>query len=292
MGNWFSRTFKKVTRGAKDVVKNPVRSIGHAAEVVADKAGVKPLGQAINQASKVVERPVNAVIHLGPAVALRSAVDISEGVRVDKALSRLVTRQLDAARELLPYVQTALAVVPGVGTGLSGVIGAADALSRGRTIDEAFIAAARASIPGGPIAAQVFDAAVAVAKGQPVDAVAMAVLPIPPAQKQMLLRAVSVGKTLVRGGAIDDALYNEALGALQSELGGALQTALTLTKAQALQRVNLPVLPSMLVSRASMGAPPALRMASQTWGRPTARAAGVVQQMHGIAKVMPFKLWG
>lgn len=243
---WFS----SITKAVSDVVKHPVESIGHAVEVAgrkvgntANDAGLNPLGDAIKAASRqvhvqsrVLAKPVDVLLDLGPAAVVRSAVEVVEGQRIDRALGHLVTRRVNAVRDVLPYVQSVLSFVPGVGTGLSGAIGAAVALSQGKTIDQAFIEAAKSAIPGGPIAQQVFAVAVAAAQGKPVDQLLINALPIAPAQKQWVVRAVNVGKAAARGGAINQALYNEALGVMNEQLGEAIQAAVVIGKAQALQQ--------------------------------------------------------
>jgi hypothetical protein len=249
---FFGKVFRSVTKGVSDVVTKPVASIGNAIEVsgkavsrAADSVGLRPVGHAIavasaqvNRSGQILAKPVDILLDLGPTAIARSAVEIAQGERIDRAFSHLVTRRVNAVRDVLPYVQTAMSFVPGVGTGLSGVIGAANALSQGKTIDQAFIEAAKSMIHGGPLAQQVFAVAVSAAQGKPFATIALDALPIPPGQRQWVDRAVSIGTAVAHGKPVDAALYNEALGAVSGELGGALQAAVTIGKAQALQEAT------------------------------------------------------
>ena len=58
---------------------------------------------------------------------------------------------------MLPYVHSVISLVPGVGSGISAALGAAQALADGRPIDEAIVAGVRTAISGGPMAEMAFD---------------------------------------------------------------------------------------------------------------------------------------
>jgi len=54
-------------------------------------------------------------------------------------------------------VHSVISLVPGVGSGISAALGAAQALADGRPIDEAIVAGVRTAISGGPMAEMAFD---------------------------------------------------------------------------------------------------------------------------------------
>ena len=75
----------------------------------------------------------------------------------------LAAAVVDVAAKVLPYV-------PGIGTAASAALGAAIALGQGKSLEDAALAAARASLP--PEGKLAFDIGVGVANGKSVDEVA------------------------------------------------------------------------------------------------------------------------
>lgn len=70
---------------------------------------------------------------------------------------------------LLQAAGIALPFIPGIGPAASAALAGLIALGQGKSLKDAALAAARAAIPGGALAQAGFDAAVAVASGEPVD---------------------------------------------------------------------------------------------------------------------------
>ena len=83
-----------------------------------------------------------------------------------KALAPALTVIKSVVGPVLPYVQSVLSFVPGVGTGISAALGAAQALADGRPIDEAIVAGARRH-SGQSVAQIAFDSAWGLATGVP-----------------------------------------------------------------------------------------------------------------------------
>jgi hypothetical protein len=149
--------FGDIVRSVKNVTKAATRSVAKGLGSVAKAAGKIP----------VVGTPLHAA--LGAANApFRLADKITHGARLDRAVLGNLKEQLASARTLAPYVQTVTSMVPGVGSGVAGAIGAASALAQGRPITEAAMAAVRAAVPGGALAQGGFDLARRLAKGQKV----------------------------------------------------------------------------------------------------------------------------
>lgn len=136
---------------------------------------------AVSTVSKVVTAPVKAVADItssipivgditkiaadAAAAPMKLATAIASGQRVDKALLDAAKNQLKIIKDAAPYAQAVIAVVPGIGTGVSAAISAGAALAEGRPIDEIAKAAIKGALPGGAVAAAGFDAALKVAAG-------------------------------------------------------------------------------------------------------------------------------
>lgn len=105
-----------------------------------------------------------------------SAVFKTLGAIASKALAPALSVIKNVAGPILPYVQSVISFVPGVGTGISAALGAAQALADGRSITDAIVAGAKGMLPGGPLAATAFDAAWGLAHGRPIDSIALEAL--------------------------------------------------------------------------------------------------------------------
>lgn len=99
-----------------------------------------------------------------------------------KTAEKVVGAHKDALRVALnnPVAQVAAmaaSYVPGIGTGAASAIGALAAIGRGASLQDAALAAARASLPGQPASGAAFDLASGVLlKGQRLDAAGLAAL--------------------------------------------------------------------------------------------------------------------
>lgn len=137
-----------------------------------------------------------------------------------KALAPALTVIRSVAGPVLPYVQSVMSFVPGVGTGIAAALGAAQALADGRRIDEALVSGFKSAIPGGPLAQLAFDAAWGLAHGRPIDTMVLGALRqrLPAGLAQ---RAFDTGLALATAKSAQDrrhALQTAALGALASNL--------------------------------------------------------------------------
>ena len=120
---------------------------------------------------------------------------------------KLISAAADVVSKAVPFVKTALSLVPGIGTGINMALSAAESLAKGRPLTDAFLDAAKSALPGGPVAQSAFTAAVSLAKGQRIDeallSAAKSNLP-PEAQK-----AFDVGVAIAHGRNIQDAVISE-----------------------------------------------------------------------------------
>lgn len=189
------------------------------------------------------------------------ADEIASGARIDKVAFRTLKQQVQDVHEIAPYAQTVISVVPGVGQGISGAIGASLAMANGRPITEAFETGIKDSIPGGPIAQSVFSVSSAIMKGKPIDEVGISALPISDAQKKALAEGLQVTKRLASGEkvskiALDEAKRNlsKAVAGLPDTVGHSLKIGIALGNAvrlQTLVKKSSPNLISGLISKAS-----------------------------------------
>lgn len=111
----------------------------------------------------------------GVLAAIGSAVvSVGSGIaHAAKDVAKVAAPLLSVVKAIAPFAQTALSFVPGVGTVVNGAIAAGSALAQGKSITQALIDTAAASIPGGPIAKQAFNTGLAIVKGQNVTTAAL-----------------------------------------------------------------------------------------------------------------------
>jgi hypothetical protein len=101
-------------------------------------------------------------------------------------------QQVSDVKEVAPYAQTIVSVVPGVGQGVSGIIGASLSMAQGHNITEAMAEGVLDAIPGGPVAKSLGAIAHGVMKGDRIDTIALAAVPLPEEQKKLIGGAISV----------------------------------------------------------------------------------------------------
>ena len=117
-------------------VSHAVSDVGHAVD-----HAVHDVGKAVGDAAKFV---VHAVQH--PDQALSEAEHW-----VVHAVSDVVNFVGHNIVTFVQLVQIGVSFIPGIGEGLSAVIGGALALAEGKSITDALIAAALSALPGGPV---------------------------------------------------------------------------------------------------------------------------------------------
>jgi hypothetical protein len=221
----------KFLRKAVKTVTSPVRAVG--------KFAAKQSGVISRQLGRVplVGPGLRAVYHIGPGGQINLAANIASGQRIDKAAYGALKERVKAYQDVAPYVQTVVSLVPGVGQGISGAIGAANALSKGQPITQALIEAGRGALPGGPVAAAAYDVAVAGIQGKPIDEVMLNALPIPADQKQIVVAAVRAASDIASGKRVDEAIYARGRNLLPPAARTALDTGVAIAQGQKLQQI-------------------------------------------------------
>lgn len=115
-------------------------------------------GSIIKKAKKAVSKARSAVSSVARTVA-KAAAPITSTVR---SLAKV-------AAPLLPLAKTVAAFVPGAGSAVGAALSAVEGVAKGKSLSAIALDAARGALPGGPLAAQAFNSAVAMAQGQNVS---------------------------------------------------------------------------------------------------------------------------
>ena len=195
-GTWLQNAAKSVGRA----VESASHAVADVSSSVADTLGKVPL----------VGPGLKGLYGYTYGALIQSADNVVSGVRVDKVLSRHFESQVQNIKEVAPYVQTVISVVPGIGPGISGAISAGLTLAQGRPIDEALVAAVVGAVPGGALAKSVAKMGFAVASGKPLSDIAVSALPIPPAARDALKAGLRVASDVAQGKRVDRSLLAEA----------------------------------------------------------------------------------
>jgi hypothetical protein len=243
---WFG---SKIGHFIGNAAKSAGREIGKAAHTTVNAVGA--VGKGITKIP-IVGAPLHTIMSAGYNLAMAPMVNTVDaaihGKRLDKALLKTVKDQAKSVKDVAPYVQMVVSVVPGVGTGVSAALGAGVALASGQRIDKALLAGATSMMPGGPLAQAAAKAAVAgvqaAATGKKLDINSVAgtllnSLPVNPAAKEALMAgmhavgAVASGKKVVN--AIGEAALHEAIKQLPPDIGKAYQSGLAMAAATVAQ---------------------------------------------------------
>lgn len=180
---------------------------------------------------------LHAVYDVSVAGPLSLATNIAKGQRIDRAALGSLKTQLNGVKEVAPYVQTVVTLVPGVGQGVGAAIGAASALAAGKNITDAMLSAAKGAIPGGPVAQAAFSIAQAGVQGKPIDQIALAALPISDEQKKMVVASVQAAKDIAHGKNVAKSVYESGKAVLPQEAQLALQTGIAIGHGRNLQEL-------------------------------------------------------
>ena len=216
-GIWSTKqeNYDRASRDIGDIASSAVHAVSDAASSIGDFFGGIPL----------VGAGLRGTFDLMYGAPFRIADNVVSGDRIDRVALAAVKDVVADVRDVAPYVQTVIAVVPGVGPVVSGAISAGLALASGQPIDQALLAGVRGAIPGGALGAAVFDVAVAAAEGRPIADAALAALPIPATAKRALGSALAVVQKVANGERVDSALIDEAIAALPPQAQEAARAA-------------------------------------------------------------------
>lgn len=223
---------------------------------------VKKAFKAVADAPKVLKKipvvgaPAAAVTSLTLA-PVRVANDVVSGKRIDKIAAGELKRAVSDATTIAPYAQSVLSLVPGIGTGAAGIIGAAAALAKGKPITTALVEGIRGSLPGGAVAKAAFDVAYAGMQGRPLDEVALSALPIPPEQRTLVLAGIKATRDIASGKRVDETIVKRALSVAPPDVRKAIQVGMAVSQGKNLQQAVIMAakgaipMPALIVNTAS-----------------------------------------
>jgi len=209
--------WRKKSGGMFSWVGNIVKTAGAALHAVAS-AAVTVTGALSKVVGKIpiVGGPLSAAFDVALTGPFRVTDGIVEGKRIDKVVMGELKAGLNVAHEVAPYAQTVLSLAPGVGSGLSGAIGAALAIADGRPITDALKQGLKDAAPGGPAGRAIMSVATGVMSGKGIDQIALDAIPIPDAQKQALAKALEITKAVASGERIDKVALAQAKGVIET----------------------------------------------------------------------------
>lgn len=261
--------------GGDGLLGDVARAASSAASTAIDAVTLQPLTKHI----PVVGDALRAVNNL-QKLPLRAASDVLSGKRIDRvAVSRLKSA-VASAKTLAPYVQSVVSMVPGIGSGIAGGIGAALALAEGKSITDALIVAARSAVPGGALAQAAFDVAAGLAQGKSLDQAALGALPIDATAKRLLVEGLKAARSVASGKPVDQALMDGALSALPAVAGKAAQIGVALGAARTLQETGLAAAKKLAAGKVLQAASKSLQATSETpLGKDAARLLGATGRL-------------
>ena len=207
--------------------------IGGAAKTAGK--GIHSVTHAVSSATGAVTKLAGKVPFVGPGLhgvldiawsgPLRLADNIANGDRIDRSVVNHLKDQVSDVKAVAPYAQTVIALVPAVGPGVAGVIGASAALASGQSLNDSLIAGIKGAVPGGALAEIAFKVGKGVMEGNRIETIALGVLPISEEAKKAVILGLGVAKDLASGKRVDATLVDLAYSQLPSQARKAINVA-------------------------------------------------------------------
>lgn len=251
--------FGAIGNFVSNVVKTAGKAIGAVVHTIQDAAGA--VGKAIAKipiVGGVLSTVFDVVYHAATGIVNLAVAVVIEGKRIDQAVLGQLKTALQDFKQIAPYAQMVISIVPGIGSGVSAALSAGLALAEGQSIGEALKAGLIGAIPGGPLVKAVVTMGVEtiqhVARGEKVDfatltqtagGIASSALGLPIAAKNAIMAGISTMGKVVQGQPLDKAVTDGAIMALpvNNQIKGAMTDAtamaLDLAHGQKLDRVLL-----------------------------------------------------
>jgi hypothetical protein len=220
----FGFSLGSIGKFVSNAVKTAGREMGQVGKSVQNAAGkvTKAVGKI-----PVVGGPLNAVFDATYHASfgmVNATVAIAKGRRIDRALMDQVHIAVKDFKQVGPYAQMVISMVPGVGQGVSAAMSAGLALANGQPIAEALKAGAIGAIPGGVLVQSCVKASVEtiqhVAKGEKLNfanlaqtagGAAAGALGMPETAKNALMAGIATTGSIVKGQPLDKALADGAI---------------------------------------------------------------------------------
>ena len=243
---WFgSKALKSVGHFASNAVKTAGRAIGTVSHGIQDVGGL--VGKGLGKIP-IVGGPLHTVFdagfHLAMAPTNLAVAVVIEGRRIDKAVLDNIKQQLHEFKQVAPYAQMVISVIPGIGQGVSACLSAGLALAEGQSITDVLKAGLIGAMPGGPLVKAAVTMSVETIQhvargdklnlqtlGQTAGGVASSALGIPLAAKNALVIGVGIIGNVAKGNPFDKAVTDGAIKALplSDQVKKALTEASTLS---------------------------------------------------------------
>ena len=248
IGNFVGNVVKTAGHAVGTVVHSIQNAAGEVGKVIAK---IPIVGGVISAVFDFAYQSTMGVVNLAVAIVI-------EGKRVDQAILNTLKKQLQAFKQVAPYAQMVISVIPGIGQGVSAALSAGLALAEGQSIADAMKAGLIGALPGGPLvkaaATMGLETIQHVARGERVDlatlaqtagGIASSALGLPIVAKNALLAGISAVGAIVKGQPLDKAVTDGAIKGLpiseqvKSAMTDATAITLDLAHGQALDRVLL-----------------------------------------------------
>jgi hypothetical protein len=210
-----------------NAVKTAGRGVGSVTHAIQNASGA--IGKEIGKVP-IVGGPLHAVFdatYHATFGMVNATVAIAQGKRVDRALMDHLRDSLHDFKQVGPYAQMVISMVPGVGQGVSAAMAAGLVLANGQPIAEALKAGALGAIPGGHLIQSCVKTGVDtmqhIAKGEKLSlanlaksagGIASGALGLPPAANNALLAGISTASSLAHGQPLDKTLTDGVVAGL------------------------------------------------------------------------------
>lgn len=228
---------KGAVKDTRSLAKDAVRTTANASRGVKGAIAKVP----------VVGKPLSSVYRLTIGMPYEVADSVVSGERLDKVALGTLKKSLQDVKDVAPYAQTVITIVPGIGPGISAGIGAGLALASGQPITEALKAGVLAAVPGGALGKSVANVSFAIIQKKPLDAALLSGVPLAADQKHALSVVLSSAKGLAEGKRIDKVALEAAQKQLPPDVMKAAKIGVAISQGKNLQATaKANVKPAML----------------------------------------------
>ena len=213
------RTAGRVAQTGLDTVNKAAEDLGD------DLSRVPVVGGALSAVYDVATDPVT--------LTLVAADDVVHGDSPAQILSDSIHHEVVKFTAAAPYVETVVALVPGVGGMCASCLAVGVGVAEGESVDQIVVDAAAAQIPGGPIVVAGYKAAKVILSGKsrPIawDTVAVGALqgiassagtPMPPGAVSSLKVAAKFGSDIANGKSPQEAGLDSLIAAIPTSTPG------------------------------------------------------------------------
>jgi len=225
---WFG---SKLAKSAEHFASNIVKTAGHELGQVAKTAqSAEGAVSGVIKKVPIIGGPIHTIMDTTFKISMAPTnlvIGVAEGQRIDHAVLNNLKEQVKEFKQVAPYAEMVVSLVPGVGQGVAAMLAAGVALSEGQPISEVIKAGLIAALPGGPLVQAAVtmgvDTIQHVAKGEKLNlqtlsqsagGAATAALGLPPESSQALTAGIAITGGIAKGQPLDKTLADAAVNAL------------------------------------------------------------------------------